>query len=584
MALPPRRDVPLDALITERPRVRLAAPRWWHAQRLAPWFVALVVGLLVLIPIAMLVFASVRGPVGALPTLPRAFYTLDHYREALFRVSSWRMALETGLYIVGSVSVSLVFGASLAWLTERVRIPKPNVAAALVVLPFLLPPSLVTGAWLTLFRARSGTVNVFLRDNFFGGLTSGPIDTANIPAMALAQGLFMTPIAFLIVAAALRNMGGALEEVSFTSGAGPLTTVRRITVPMLFPALFTAAVLGVWFTLDWTDVPFDLGAVGAVRLFSIRLYFQTIGSVGGFPNFGGAAAHGVLMLVVLAGLFALYARQARHGARFATAGLPGSMPRRWQLGRWAIPLLALAVFYLLAMWLAPMYRLADGVVTGGPAAFETVLSSRRFWSVALNTMVIAGGSATLGTLVVVAVAWVVVRSDARWLRRPLDIVATAPLVVPGQLAASAFLLAYLVIDWLPLWGTHLGVLLALAFRLAIPYRLTNAGMRQITRDMDDASAASGAAPLATLRDVLVPMLLPTIAASWIIFFVFAVRERSIVQYVGYQVRTFTTIGNLGGPPGTSAVASLLSILMVVGVIVLVRYALLGRRSGRGSSP
>ena len=126
----------------------------------------------------------------------------------------------------------------------------------------------------------------------------------------------------------------------------------------------------------------------------------------------------------------------------------------------------------------------------------------------------------------------------------------------------------------------MGLIIALTYRLAVPYRLTNAGMRQITRDMDDASAASGAGPITTIRRVLLPMLAPTIASSLIIFFVFAVRERSIVEYVGYQVRTFTTIGRFSSTPGAPEVASLLALVMFVAIIALVRYLLVSRTAYR----
>ncbi len=570
------------SLVTTRPTRPQRYPanaRWWSGDRLLAWLAGLLLVALVAVPIGMLAFASVRGPIGALPIQSRAYFTLDHYGDALLRVSSWRMAMDTGIYTVGAVVLALLFALSLAWLTERVRIPWPNLAAALVVLPFLFPPSSITSSWLSLFWPRSGSVNVFLRENVFDGLSRGPFDPATLPAMILGQALFITPIAYLIVAAALRNMNGSLEEMSAACGASPLTTVRRITLPMLIPALLTAGVLGVWFTMDWTDVPFDLGAIGAVRLFSVRLYFQTIGSVGGFPNFGGAAAHAMLTLLLLAAVFALYARLTRHSARYATVGITGARLSRWGVGRWTTPLLAVAVFYALAMWGAPLYNLASGAIDGGGGALTGVLTSGRFWSATANSMIVAFGSATLGTALVLLVAWVVVRTDNRVLRGPLDLLATAPLVVPGLLAASAFLLVYLVLDWLPLWGTHLGVLLALSYRLAIPYRLTNVGMRQVSRDMDDASATSGATPLVTLSRIIVPLLAPSIAASWIIFFVFAIRERTIIQYVAFQVRTFTTMGRVSSEPGAGAVADLLMILMVVAVVGGVGYLL--RRWQRG---
>ena len=468
---------PDEGLILTRPRGLGSSPRerWWRGERLLAWLTGSALALLVAVPIGMLAFASVRGPVGALPIQSRAYFTLDHYRDALLRVSSWQMALDTAVYVAGATAVALLFGLALAWLAVRAKIPAPNLLAALVVAPFLFPPSAITGGWLRLLRPRSGAVNVFLREHFFQDAASGPLDTANLPMLILGQGLFMVPITFLVLAAALRNLNGASEELSAASGGSPGATLRRVTIPLLLPAILTGAVLGVWFCLDWIDAPFDLGAIGAVHLLTIRLHFQTIGSVGGFPNFGGAAAHAVLTLLVLAALFFLYARWTRRG--YETIGAPGASPARRTRGPWMVPLLAAALFYLLAMWAAPGYNLASSVARGGTDAIAAAASSGRFWEAAANSLIAAAGSATLGTAVVLAVAWLVVRGPRSAGRGLMDALATAPLVVPGLLAASAFLLVYLWLDWLPLWGTHLGIILALSYRLAIPYRLTHSGRK-----------------------------------------------------------------------------------------------------------
>ena len=560
---------PTEGLNLERPLRRgYPSEHWWQGERLLVWLTGAVLALLVVVPIGMLAFASVRGPIGALPILSRAYFTLEHYQDALFRVSSWQMALDTAVYITGAVLVATLVGLALAWLTIRARTPMPNLLAALVVIPFLFPPAAITGSWVRLLRPRSGTLNVFLREHFFPGMTSGPLDTANLPMLILAQGLIMTPIAFLVLAAALRNLNRTSEELSEASGATPLTTLRRITLPLLAPALLTSAALGVWFSLDWIDVPFDLGAVGAVRLFTIRLYFQTIGSIGGFPNFGGAAAHAVLALLVLAILFFLYSRWTRHG--YEAIGVQGSSAVRRKGGPWMAPLLAVAVVYVLAMWVAPGYGLISGVVRGGWDAVSAVAMSERFWQATANSLSVAVGSATLGTAIVLAVAWLVVRAPRGAWRGVMDVLATAPLVVPGLLAASAFLLVYLWLDWLPLWGTHLGIILALSYRLAIPYRLTNVGMRQVDPSMEEASAASGASHVATLRRIVLPLLAPTLGAAWIVFFVFAIRERTLITYVAFQVRTFTTMGNVAPEPGANAAAELAVLLMSLAVVVAVR--------------
>ena len=70
------------------------------------------------------------------------------------------------------------------------------------------------------------------------------------------------------------------------------------------------------------------------------------------------------------------------------------------------------------------------------------------------------------------------------------------------------------------------------------------------------------------------MLLPAIVAAWTIFFIFAFREKNIVEYVGYGVRTFTTMGKLSGEAGWFAVATFLSILIMLSALILVRYVFL----------
>ena len=554
--------------------------------KLMPWVVLLLVIFLIVIPVTMLVFASFRGPVGALPIQTRAYFTFDHYIDVIFRTATFRMALDTIVYLSIALIVSTFFGISLSWLTERLSIPKPNICAALVVLPFLLPPKLITASWMELFSSRSGSVNIFLREHIalFDNFTSGPIHMSNLLAMGIGQGLFLTPITFLIMAAAFRNMGNAFEEASFASGAGYSRTLRSITLPLLFPALFTTLVLGTWFTLDWTDVPFDFGAVGEVRLFSIKLYFQTIGSVGGFPNYGGAAAHGVLVFILLSALLVMFSRKSDNWRRYAVLDGANARNPRSAISLMCIPLISVAFFYSVATWGLPLYWLVDSLVDGGAAPFRVVLTSPRFWSVTFNSLVIAVGSATLGTMIVVGVAWVVLRSNTRILKTPLDLLTTAPLVLPGQLAALAFMLSFLVLDFLPLWGTHLGLIVALTFRLAIPYRLCNANLQQISKVLDEASYVSGGNFLATFRYILIPMLLPAITAAWTIFFIFAFREKNIVEYVGYGVRTFTTMGKLSGEAGWFAVATFLSILMMLSVLIIVRYIFLNLRFRSGDWP
>ena len=80
--------------------------------KLMPWVVLLLVIFLIVIPVTMLVFASFRGPVGALPIQTRAYFTFDHYIDVIFRAATFRMALDTIVYLSIALIVSTFFGPS----------------------------------------------------------------------------------------------------------------------------------------------------------------------------------------------------------------------------------------------------------------------------------------------------------------------------------------------------------------------------------------------------------------------------------------------------------------------------------------
>lgn len=544
------------------------------SERAMVWSAALALVVLVGVPIALLLFAAVRGPLGYLPFEQQAGFTADNFTTALTQPGLFSMVFDTGLYVGGAVLVALVIGFVLAWLVERTVLPLPNVLFGAVLVPFLVPPAVILNAWRSVLLPRTGDLNVFLR-SVFGGGEVGPIDPFNLPTMVIAQGLLLTPLVFLVIAATLRNLDATMEEAGRASGASGFSTLRRVTLPLIFPGMFTAAVLGIWLTLDSVDTPATFAAYGRLSLLNFRILGALTGNEGSV-GYGLAAAYAVLAMAPLALLFLAYAYVARRAQRFATITGLSVRARRLHLGRWAIPSAAFITLYLAAMWGLPGYSLLKGSFQAGFSGYAAVLSSSQFWEAAFNSGVVASGSATLGVVVVLLVAWTVVRLQRGWLAHVLDVLATAPIAVPALLAGLAFLLYYLTLNFLPLYGTLLGLTFALTFRLAIPYRITNVALRQIGREMEEASAASGASPITTLKRVTGPLLAPAIAISWIFFFLFAVRESTITQFVGPVAPTFRSVRSFADGPGTAQAANVLIIVMVLATVLLVRYVLFRR--------
>ena len=534
--------------------------------------------MLVAVPILMLVFSAFRGPIGTLPFESNTYFTTENIYEAFQFGNFNRMARDTIMYVTGSVFLALLIGYVLAWIIERTDFPLPGIWFAAIIIPFLFPERTIIMSWLEYLLPRTGDLNIWLRSILGSTDGRGPIDPYNLYTMVIFQGLMLTPIVFLVLAATLRNQNGAMEEASRTSGASNWATVKSITLPLLFPGVFTAAVLSAWLTIDSTNVPMTLGGASKVSLFNFKIWAALNSVDQSFTGFGLASSYALMGMSTLFILFAAYTFITRQTAKYATVTGNTMRAPKVELGYWFLPTASFLLLYLFLMWGLPVYRLIQGSLRAGLSGYGAQLTDDRFLSAMTNSAIMSIGSATLGTAVVVLVAWIVVRgSKGKW-KTGLDLLATSSLVIPAVLAGVAFLMVFLTFKSLPLYGTLLGVTYALAYRLAIPYRIANAGMRQIGPDMEEVSATSGGSPFQTLKQITMPLLAPAISVSWTIFFVFAMRESTLIRYLGFLE---PTVGGgiryvRGGPPGSQSAGTVISILFILLVILMVRYLLFRR--------
>lgn len=148
---------------------------------------------------------------------------------------------------LAATALSLVFGVPLAWVLARAEFPGRRLARALVTLPMVLPP-VVGGVALFLAFGRSGFVGQYL-DEWFG--LRLPFSTAGV---VVAETFVAMPFLVVAVEGALRNADPRYEEAAATLGARRLTVFRRVTLPMIAPALAAGAVL------SWARAVGEFGA------------------------------------------------------------------------------------------------------------------------------------------------------------------------------------------------------------------------------------------------------------------------------------------------------------------------------------
>ncbi|MGH7817144.1 MAG: ABC transporter permease, partial [Candidatus Binatia bacterium] len=168
-------------------------------------------------------------------------FTLQNYVKAYSDPEAYPLLLNSFIFGLGSSGLSIVFALALAWITIRTDAPFRRLFELTAIIPNILPPILVSISWVMLLNPSNGLINGLFVTLF--GLEKGPFNIYSMAGLIYVEALILTPLAFLIVAAALKSMDPSLEESAKTLGSGEFGVMRRITFPLIRPAILAAGTL-----------------------------------------------------------------------------------------------------------------------------------------------------------------------------------------------------------------------------------------------------------------------------------------------------------------------------------------------------
>lgn len=496
----------------------------------------------------MVVEVGVLALLGWLVLYPVAIVAHDAAQPAAVadfvgRPAEWR-ALWASVWIsVASIVLAAVIGVPLAFLFEGLAFPGRRVLGVLVALPVVLPPLVGVIAFLFLY-GESGFVARAIQSVF--ALKESPWRLRGPAAILLVHAYSMYVYFYLLVRAGLARLDGSLIEAAQALGSSRWSTFRRVTVPLLRPALVGAALLTYLTALGSFSAPYVFG--GGFRVMPTQIVASKLNGDLGLAMVETMA----LTLVAVAGL-ALLSR-AERDTTLVTPG-KGVAPRRRVLrsrgariaagmAGWVgalvllLPHLTLVLVSLVPYATWTTQSLPPVLSLGNYA--RLLREPERLWPL-VNSLWMAGAS-TAGALGLALVAgWLVVRRRART-RRLLEGLVLLPWALPGTVFAVALATAFAVdrpfaLRWV-LVGT--AVILPLAYLVrALPLtgRAVLAGYRQLDPALEDAAASLGAGPWTTLWRVTVPLLEPALAAGATLAFVSGLGDfvTSIVLYT-YDTR------------------------------------------------
>jgi iron(III) transport system permease protein len=485
---------------------------------------AAVLCVLIVLPLSWLFLYSLTDAKGAL--------TLANFYR-LFSESAFLDPLITTFIIAtSSAIICCAVAAPMGWLVARTDLPFSGVIRALVTASFVTPPFLGAIAWELLAAPNSGLLN-----KIFRAVTGAEQDTHLFNIYTLEGIIFVIscytfPYVFVLVANSLDRTPGELEDASSILGGGRWYTARRITIPLVMPALLAGALVAFLQAMTLFGSPAILALPAGFHTMTTKIW-----SLFQYPPKPELAAAASLPLLILT-VFLLRAEHMILGRRgYSVVGGKYGAPRLIPLHRWRIPAFVICLTVLMLPVFLPYAALFNAAFSPVATTFltwqnatlhniEFVLFDLSAASLALkNTVILGTATATIGTAIALIIAYVTARQAVTgW--RVLGFLATAPIAIPGIVLGVGLFLSYTRPPFV-LYGT-LWILLIAFVTISLPssYQQLQAAFRTIHPELEDASRILGATRLQSLWQITAPLLRTGVIATWCVGFVGVMRELS----------------------------------------------------------
>jgi iron(III) transport system permease protein len=531
-----------------------------------------------------------------LPLLWLAWYSITDSNGALTAANFVKLASDpsfvspflTALGIALSVALaSCAVATPLAWLVSRTDMPLRSTIRAFVTASFVTPPFLGAIAWEILAAPNSGMLNQWYRALFDLEPDDHLFDIYTVEGVAFAIACYAFPYVFVLVANALDRIPGDLEDASAILGGSRASTLRRITLPLVLPALLAGALVAFLQSLTLFGTPAILALPAGFHVITTKIWslFQYPPN----PHLAAAAALPLLLLTVAL----LRGRQFLLGRRsYAVIGGKSGAPRLTTLGAWRWPALGFAAAVIALPVLLPYAALLKTAVVrtaSDPLTWENLtLHNIRFVFVEFsqtqlalrNTFLLGIMAATAGTALALVVSYLTTRRLVIF-HRALGFLATAPMAIPGIVLGVGLFLSY-TRPPLVLYGTLWILLLAfLTIELPAGYQQLQAAIGGLHPELEEASRIFGATRLRSLWQITAPLLRTSVVATWCFIFIGVIRELSAtIMLTTAQTKLVSVIIydlNESGDLGAISVLGITLLLITFAVVTIAdRLPVLGR--------
>jgi iron(III) transport system permease protein len=509
---------------------------------------------MVIIPLYKLVETTVTWQISDLGREPDAevgAFTLFHWGRMLTgvfgKIYAYTPLQHSMTIAIGTVLLALFIGGSLAWLVVRTDMPGRKLVNQLAVLPYIMPSWTLAQAWLVLFKNRvtggaPGMFEAIIGISPPDWLSYGPVPI--IICCALHYYTFF----FLFVSAALTSIDSNLEEAGELMGASRWRILRKITLPLVLPALLSG------FIMTFSKV---MGTFGGPNILGSPVKYYVVATMlrGSLQAGDRADAFVLGIILILFSMVTISLNQKLVGTRksYETIGGRGFIAQLSKLRKMKKVFLAVVVIFQLLVLVIPLGLLTYDtfLLQSGDYSFDNltlqnwigeanpdyndgqpgVLLNPRIWKTAWNSIKLALYTAFFTALLGVILGYAIVKGRGTRLSKLVDQLAYIPYVIPGIAFGAVYIAMFAKkIGPLPsLYGTFaLLVIVSVAKHLPYSSRSGVSAMMQVGHELEEAGMIAGANVWQRFRRIIFPLTTSGFVSGFLLTFITTMRELSLI--------------------------------------------------------
>ena len=502
-----------------------------------------------------------------------------HYLTVYSNIVNWKALSNTMQVSIYATLLAVLISFPLAWIIGRTDLPGKNFFRTLFVATYMIPPYVGAIAWTQLLNPRVGYVNTFLMESLH--LAEAPFNIYSMSGMVWCLTLFYAPFAFITISRAMEKMDPTLEEASRVAGASPLRTLWNVTIPLMYPSILAGGVLVFIGVASAFGTPSIIGMPANIEVLTTRIVtYIYMGDTKGIQE---ATALAVSLMLCANGL--LYLSMFSLGKKqYVTIGGKSTRPNLVELGRWKWPTFSLVIGYgaisvflpVGSILITSMVKSMSRPVTLDNLTLETwkaALGNQQYTEPLWNSFMLALAAATVATFVGLFIAYLLVKTAVKGKSVP-DALATLGGATPGVVIALALIITFSGAFGLNLYSTMSILVIGYVIKyLTMSVRTISASLSQVHSSLEEAALNSGASWLRAMKDIMWPLIAPSIVAGWFLVFMPSFYEltMSIILY-GAQTKTIGVLlyelQTYADPQDASVLAVIILLIVLVGNIAL----------------